>query len=87
MAESDGVLPVADPRSHFSLLRHLKRVIYFDAKISDCAFQLGVAEKYLDCSDIFGSPLDQRGLRPTHRMGTIWNGVEADGSYPSLIDA
>ena len=87
MAESDGVLPVTAPSSYFSLLCHLKGVIYFDAKISDCAFQLGVAEKYLDCSDIFCSPIDQRGLGPTHRMGTIWNGVEADGGYPSLDDA
>jgi hypothetical protein len=53
MAESDGVIPVVDPKSHFSLLGHLKRVIYFDAKISDCAFQLGLAEQYLDCSRIF----------------------------------
>jgi hypothetical protein len=58
MAESDGVLPVAIPASYFRLLHHLKRVIDFDAKISDSAFQLGVAEKYLHCSDIFGSPID-----------------------------
>ncbi|AHF66541.1 hypothetical protein PCH70_13880 [Pseudomonas cichorii JBC1] len=33
-----GDCPVAVARSYFSLLGHLKRVIHFDAKISDSAF-------------------------------------------------
>lgn len=30
--------------SHFSLFRHLKGIIYFDAWITDCAFQFGVCQ-------------------------------------------
>ena len=44
--------------SDFGLLRHLQRVIYLNAEISDCALQLSMPEQQLYGSEIPGSFVD-----------------------------
>ena len=39
--------------------------------------QLGVAEEQLHGSQILGAPVDQRRLRPSHRVGPVLSAVEA----------
>lgn len=89
MPKATGVLasPVAAPYLNLSLFSHLKRVIHFDAEVSDGTLEFGVAEQYLDRSEIFRSPVNQRCLSATHRVGSIRHGVKANGGYPSFNDA
>jgi hypothetical protein len=38
--------------------RHLQRIIHFNTKVSDGAFQPGVPKQQLNCSQVFGSFVD-----------------------------
>jgi hypothetical protein len=44
------------------LFRYCQGIIYFDAEISDSAFDLGVAEQKLDSPKIARAPIDQGSL-------------------------
>jgi hypothetical protein len=41
------------------LFHYCQGIIYLDAEISDCAFDLGVAKQKLDGSEISRAPVDQ----------------------------
>ena len=51
---------------YLRLLSDLQSIVDFDSKVSDGAFQLGMAEKKLDGSEIPGPPVDQRGFGAAH---------------------
>jgi hypothetical protein len=57
--------PLRPGISDLHLFRYRERVVHLDAKIPDCAFNLGMAEQELDGSQIAGAPVDQCRLRPT----------------------
>lgn len=48
--------------SNFGLLRKLKGIIHLNAEVANCAFQLGVTEQQLHCSQVLRAPIDQRSL-------------------------
>jgi hypothetical protein len=50
------------------LLRYCQGVIYFDAEISDRAFDLGMSEQELDGPQISCSPVDKGSFRASQRM-------------------
>ena len=54
--------------SDVNLFRYRQGVIYFDAQISDGAFDLGVAKQKLDGPEIASAPVDQGCLRASERM-------------------
>jgi hypothetical protein len=55
--------------SDVNLFRYGERVINLDAKISDRAFDLGMAEQKLHGSQIAGPAVDQSCLCPPKRVG------------------
>lgn len=57
--------------SHFGLLRHLKRVVNFDAEVANRALQLRVAQQQLHCAKVLGSAIDKRCLGPPHSVGAV----------------
>lgn len=78
-----GQRPTVDRRpgdlgSDFSLLRHLKRIVDLDAKISYCALKLGMAEEQLNGAEVFCAAINQRRLRAAHRVGAVRGVVESD---------
>ena len=52
--------------SDFYGLCDRQRVFEFDAKISDCAVHLGVAEQELNSAQVAGLPVDLRHLGSPH---------------------
>ncbi len=72
--------------SHFSLLRHFERIVYFDAKVSNCTFQLGMSKQQLDGAQILCSPIDQRDLRASHAVRAVRRIVESNGPNPVMYD-
>lgn len=52
----------------FGLLGDLKRIIYLDTKVSDRAFQLGMAKQELNGSEVLRALVDQCGLGTSHRV-------------------
>jgi hypothetical protein len=53
---------VAAPRHsclNLGLLRHLKRVVDLDAKVSHCTFELGVAKQQLNGAQVLGAVVNQ----------------------------
>jgi hypothetical protein len=58
-----------------SLLRDLQSVIHLDAEISNRALELGVAKKKLNCSEILGPSIDQRGPGATASTASRVDGV------------
>ena len=68
--------------SDVNLFRYRKRIIHFDAKVSDGAFDLGVAEQELDGPQIAGSAVDQRCFCSPQRVRAkdLW--VQADAGEP-----
>ena len=53
------------PVSDVDLLGDCKRVVDFDAKVSNGALNLGVTQEKLDSPQITGAPVDQRRLCST----------------------
>jgi hypothetical protein len=64
------------------LFRYGKGIIDLNAKISDGAFDFGVAEQKLDGSQVTGAPVDQGRLGPSKRMGTEELRVKPDAGDP-----
>lgn len=52
--------------SNFGLHRHFKGVINFDSQVAHGAFNLGVPEQQLHCSQILGASVNQGGLGPSY---------------------
>ncbi len=57
--KSGGACPLRPSISDIDLFRYCQGVIYFDAQISDGAFDLGVPEQKLDRPEISGAPINQ----------------------------
>lgn len=55
-------MPAPPGISDVNLFRYCQGVIYFDAQISDGAFDLGMPEQKLDRPEIARAPIDQGGL-------------------------
>ena len=53
---------------HLSLLGDLQRVVNFDAKVSDCALQLGMPKQELNGSEVLRTLVNQRCLGSLHRL-------------------
>src|SRR5213592_1406982 len=72
---------------HLRFLGDLERVVYFNPKITDGAFELGVPEQKLNGSQISGPSIDQRGFRPTQRMRAVSQRIESDRCDPRCNDS
>jgi len=66
--KSGRACPLCPGISDINLFRYCQGIIYFDAEISDSAFDLGMPEQKLDGPEISGPPVDQRGFRASQRM-------------------
>jgi hypothetical protein len=55
---SDSAAATSVVRLHLSLLGDFQRVVDLNSKVSDSAFELGVAEQQLNRPEILGSPVD-----------------------------
>ena len=55
----------------------LERVIDLYAEVSDCRLQLGMAQQQLHSAQVLSAPVDQRRLRPAHRMRPTVGAVQA----------
>jgi hypothetical protein len=62
------VCPLCPGISDINLFRNCQGVIDLDAKISDCAFDLGMPEQELDRPQVARPPINQGGLRASQRM-------------------
>lgn len=60
-----------DARSDFCLLRDLQGVIHLDAQVSDGRLELRMAEQQLHRTKVSRPPVDQRSLRPPHRVSSV----------------
>ena len=69
------------------LLRELQGVLDFDAQVADRRFKLGVAKQQLHRPQVLGAPVNQRGLRAPHRVGTVVGRVQAQVVHPAAEDA
>jgi hypothetical protein len=76
----ERVSPYLDLR----LLGDLEGVIDFDAEIPNRAFELGMPEQELDCTEIFGAPVNQRRFRSAHRVSPILVRIQPDRGNPTI---
>jgi hypothetical protein len=60
--------PLCPGISDINLFCYCQGIVYFDAEISNGAFDLGVAEKKLDGPEIASAPIDQGSLRASQRV-------------------
>jgi hypothetical protein len=65
------------------MLRYGKGVLNLDAKVSDGAFDLGVAEQKLHGTQFARSAVDQRGLCPAQGVGAEQMWVQPDAGHPN----
>ena len=77
---------VASPASDFRLLGDLESIIDFDAEVPYRRFKLGVSEEQLHSAKVLGAPIDQRRLRPSHRVRAVVGAVQAQVVNPMLED-
>jgi hypothetical protein len=70
---SSGAHPAR--RSDLGLLRDLQGIVDLDAEVPHRRFQLGVPEEQLDGTQVLGSTVDERRLRPAHRVRTVIGAV------------
>lgn len=68
----------------FSLLRDLERVVDFDAKVPDCAFNFTMAEQQLDGPEVLRAFVNQRCLGAAHGMCAVDRSVKSRRSLPSM---
>ena len=62
----------AQIQSDLGLFRERESVFYIDTQVPYRVLNLRVTKQYLDCPDIAGSFVDDRGLRSTKRMCAIF---------------
>jgi len=58
-------------RLKLNLFSHIQGVVHLNPEISDGAFQLGMTEKKLDCTQVTGLAINLGSLRAAHRMRAI----------------
>ncbi len=63
-----SVLPERPGASDVDVFRYCEGIIYFDAEISDRAFDLCMSEQKLDGPEIASPPVDQGSFCPSQRM-------------------
>ena len=68
--------------SNVDLLGDTQRIFKFDAKISDCAVNLGMSEQKLNRSEISGFAVYLRCFCPAQRMGAVSTGLQPDRRHP-----
>ena len=70
-------LPVIVVSLNFRLLRKFQSILDFYAKVTNRAFQFGVPQKQLHCTDVFGSTIDKGRFGPAYRVGTIGRWIKS----------
>ena len=73
--------------SDVNLLRYCQGVIYFDAQISDGAFDLRVPEQKLDRPEISSAPIDEGSFSASQRMRSILPRIQPDTTDPIRYQA
>jgi hypothetical protein len=68
--------------SDVNLFRYCQGVIYFDAQVSDRAFDLGMSKQKLNGPGISGPPVDQGSLCASQRMGPKQPRVQSSAPDP-----
>jgi hypothetical protein len=68
--------------SDVNLFRYCQGVIYFDAQVSDRAFDLGMSKQKLNSPEISGSPVDQSGFGASQRMGPKQPRIQSNAPDP-----
>jgi hypothetical protein len=68
--------------SDLDFLRDLDRIVNFDAKISNGAFDLRAAQQQLNRTQVTGSPVDQRRFGSAQGVRAELQQVEADARDP-----
>ena len=68
--------------SDFDLLGNGEGIVNFDAKVSDRALDVGVAQQELDSPEVAGSTVDQRGLGPANGVRAVERRIEANPFHP-----
>jgi hypothetical protein len=71
-------------RSEVNLLGNIQGVVHLNSEISDGAFQLGVSEEKLDCTQVAGLPINLGSLRAAHRVRAVRRCVQADALNPAM---
>lgn len=74
-------------RSDLGLPRDIQGIVDLDAEIPHRRFQLGVPEEQLNSTQVLGSTMDERGLRPAHRVRTVISAVQSMLIDPMPEDA
>ncbi len=69
--------------SNIDLFRNGDGIIYFDAKVADCAFKLRVSQQKLNGAKISSLPVNQGCLGPAKRMRAEAQRIEADAADPA----
>jgi hypothetical protein len=62
--------------SNFQLLGDFKRIVDFNPKVPDSAFELRVAKQELDGPQVLRFPINQRRLGAPHGMGSIRSRIQ-----------
>ena len=68
--------------SDIDLFGNGQGIVYLDAEIPHCAFNLGVTKEKLHGSKVAGAALDQRCLGSAKRMGAVHVGVKVNAGEP-----
>jgi hypothetical protein len=58
-------------RLELNLFSHIQGVVHLNSEISDGAFQLGMTEQKLDCTQVTGLPINLGSLRAAHRVRAV----------------
>jgi hypothetical protein len=58
-------------RLELNLFSHVQGVVHLNPKISDGAFQLGMTEKKLDCTQVTGLAINLGSLCAAHRVRAV----------------
>ena len=68
------------------MLGQNQRIIYFDTKVPDGTFDLGVAKQKLYRTEVVGSAVDQGGFCPSQRVCSVFCVIDADFANPAVDD-
>lgn len=73
-------------RLHLSLFRHFMSIIDLNAEIPYCTLQLGMAQKQLNCTQIFCAAVYQRRFCPSERVGAVACSIQSQLMDPRIDD-
>ena len=73
-------------RLRLRLLRHLQRIIDFNAEVADSTLQFGVPKQYLNRTQVLGPPVNERGLGAAQRVGAVIAWIKINACHPGLDD-